>query len=64
MKQSFIYLLLFTVGVIFAISGIVPEVLLNKNIATWVLYTMLFNDGIQIGAGKSMLRYLNDLDSR
>jgi uncharacterized membrane protein YbjE (DUF340 family) len=58
MKQSFIYLLLFTVGVIFAISGIVPEVLLNKNIATWVLYTLLFFVGIQIGAGKSMFAVL------
>jgi uncharacterized membrane protein YbjE (DUF340 family) len=58
MKQSFVYLLLFVIGVTVALSGIVPEVLLNKNIATWVLYTLLFLVGIQIGAGKNLFTAL------
>lgn len=54
MKQSFLYLFLFVVGVILALSGIMPGVLLNDNIATWVLYALLFFVGIQIGAGKNL----------
>lgn len=58
MKQSFVYLLLFVVGVILALSGIIPGVLLNDNIATWVLYALLFLVGIQIGAGKNIFAAL------
>lgn len=58
MKQSFVYLLLFVVGVILALSGIMPGVLLNDNIATWVLYALLFLVGIQIGAGKNLFAVL------
>lgn len=58
MKQSFVYLLLFVIGVVLALSGIVPDVLLNKDIATWVLYTLLFLVGIQIGAGKNLFAAL------
>ncbi|MCE5179553.1 MAG: lysine exporter LysO family protein [Porphyromonadaceae bacterium] len=58
MKQSFLYLLIFVVGVILALSGIIPGVLLNANIATWVLYALLFLVGIQIGAGKNMFAAL------
>lgn len=54
MKQSFLYLFLFVVGIILALSGIMPGVLLNDNIATWVLYALLFFVGIQIGAGKNL----------
>jgi len=58
MKQSFLYLFLFVVGVILALSGIMPGVLLNDNIATWVLYALLFFVGIQIGAGKNLFAAL------
>lgn len=58
MKQSFVYLLLFVIGVVLALSEIVPDVLLNKDIATWVLYTLLFLVGIQIGAGKNLFAAL------
>ncbi|MCE5206138.1 MAG: lysine exporter LysO family protein [Porphyromonadaceae bacterium] len=54
MKQSIVYLLLFVVGVILALSGIMPDLLLNRDITTWVLYALLFLVGIQIGAGKNM----------
>lgn len=58
MKQSFVYLLLFVVGVILALSGIMPGALLNDNIATWVLYALLFLVGIQIGASKNLFAVL------
>lgn len=58
MKQSFLYLLLFVVGVILALSGIMPDVLLNDSIATWVLYALLFFVGMQIGAGKNIFAAL------
>lgn len=58
MKQSFVYLLLFVIGVVLALSGIVPEVLLKKDISTWVLYALLFLVGIQIGAGKNIFAIL------
>lgn len=58
MKQSFVYLLLFVIGVILALSGIIPDMLLNRDIATWVLYALLFLVGIQIGTGKNMFAAL------
>ena len=54
MKQSLIYLLVFAVGVILAVSNLIPDALLNDNISKWVLYTLLFFVGIQIGASKNM----------
>lgn len=54
MKQSLLYLLLFSVGVVLALFGLIPEVLLNDNISKWVLYTLLFFVGIQIGTSKNM----------
>lgn len=54
MKQSLIYLLLFAIGVVLAVIGLIPDVLLNDNISKWVLYTLLFFVGIQIGVSKNM----------
>lgn len=54
MKQSLIYLLLFAIGVVLAVLGLIPEALLNGDISKWVLYTLLFFVGIQIGVSKNM----------
>ena len=54
MKQSLIYLLVFAVGAVLAITGLIPDALLNDNISKWVLYTLLFFVGIQIGSSKNM----------
>jgi uncharacterized membrane protein YbjE (DUF340 family) len=53
MKQSLIYLLLFAAGVILALTGQLPDALLNDDISKWILYGLLF--GIQIGSGKKIL---------
>jgi uncharacterized membrane protein YbjE (DUF340 family) len=58
MKQSFLYLLLFFAGVLLALWGLIPETLLNSDIATWVLYGLLFLVGIQIGSGRNMFAVL------
>lgn len=58
MKQSFLYLLLFVAGVLLALWGFIPEILLNSDIATWVLYGLLFLVGIQIGSGRHMFAVL------
>ena len=55
MKQSLIYLLLFALGVILALWGHIPDVLLKDDISKWILYGLLFFVGGQIGSGKNML---------
>lgn len=55
MKQSLIYLLLFAAGVILALTGQLPDALLNDDISKWILYGLLFLVGIQIGNGKKIL---------
>lgn len=55
MKQSLIYLLLFALGVILALWGHIPDVLLKDDISKWILYGLLFFVGVQIGSGKNML---------
>ncbi|HHT28887.1 MULTISPECIES: lysine exporter LysO family protein [Petrimonas] len=55
MKQSLIYLLLFAAGVILALTGQLPDALLNDDISKWILYGLLFLVGIQIGSGKKIL---------
>ena len=54
MKQSLIYLLLFALGVVLALLGWIPGVLLNDDISKWILYGLLFFVGIQIGSSKNM----------
>ena len=54
MKQSLIYLLLFVLGVVLALWGHIPDVLLKDDISKWILYGLLFFVGVQIGSGKNM----------
>lgn len=54
MKQSLIYLLLFALGVVLALWGHIPDVLLKDDISKWILYGLLFFVGVQIGSGKNM----------
>ena len=54
MKQSLIYLLLFALGVILALWGHIPDVLLKDDISKCILYGLLFFVGVQIGSGKNM----------
>lgn len=56
MKQSLIYLLLFALGVVLALWGHIPDVLLKDDISKWILYGLLFFVGIQIGSGKNMFK--------
>lgn len=54
LKQSIIYLLLFAAGVLLALTGWLPQFMLNHAISKWVLYALLFFVGMQIGASKNM----------
>ena len=54
LKQSIIYLLLFAAGVLLALTGWLPQLMLNHAISKWVLYALLFFVGMQIGASKNM----------
>jgi hypothetical protein len=58
MKQTIHYLLLFTVGVVAAITGVLPEALQDDRISKGILYLLLFLVGIQIGSGRNMFRVL------
>ena len=54
MKQSFIYLFVFALGILLAFFGLLPEVLLHKSITKWVLFLLLFCVGIQIGLSEGV----------
>jgi len=58
MRQSLLYLLLFATGVVLALAGMMPKVLLESAISKWVLYLLLFLVGIQIGSGKNLFAAL------
>ncbi len=58
MKQSLIYLILFTLGLTLSLTGFIPELFLNENISKWVLFVLLFLVGLQIGSSKNMFTAL------
>lgn len=58
MKQSLIYILVFAIGMVLTMMGMMPDVLLDGDIATWVLYALLFLVGIQIGSGRNLFAAL------
>ena len=55
MKQSFIYLLFFALGIALAIPGLMPVYFIENDISKWILYLLLFFVGIQIGTNKNIL---------
>ena len=55
MKQSFIYLSFFALGVALAIPGLIPSYFIENDISKWILYSLLFFVGIQIGTNKNVL---------
>lgn len=58
MKPSLVYLLIFITGVVLALTGLIPELLLENDISKWVLFFLLFLVGVQIGSGKNMFTAL------
>lgn len=58
MKHSLFYLLFFAMGVVLALTGMMPEQLLHDDISQWVLMLLLFLVGVQIGSGKNMFTAL------
>lgn len=55
MRQSFIYLLVFVLGILLAITGSMPSFFIANDITKWILYLLLFFVGIQIGTNKNIL---------
>ena len=55
MKQSLIYLAVFALGIVLAIPGLIPIYFIENDISKWILYTLLFFVGIQIGTNKGVL---------
>lgn len=55
MKDSFLYLGIFAVGVLLALFMPIPETLLSDSISKGILYTLLFFVGIQIGLSRNLL---------
>lgn len=56
MKQSLIFLVVFALGVLLAIPGLMPIYFIENDISKWILYLLLFFVGIQIGSGKNILK--------
>lgn len=55
MKQSFIYLSVFALGVFLAIPGFIPVYFTENDISKWILFMLLFFVGIQIGSNKNIV---------
>ncbi len=56
MKQSLIYLGVFALSVLLAISGVTPQYFIENDISKWILYLLLFFVGIQIGSSKNIFK--------
>ena len=56
MKQSVIYLLVFALGIVLAITGFIPNYFVENDISKWILYLLLFFVGIQIGTNKNIFK--------
>ncbi len=56
MKQSFIYLAVFALGVMLAIPGFIPAYFIENDISKWILFALLFFVGIQIGSSRNILK--------
>ena len=54
MKQTLFFLSLFVIGIAMALSGIVPETIMNAELSKWTLYLLLFFVGIHIGSNKNI----------
>ncbi len=55
MKDSFLYLAIFAVGIVLALYAPIPDILLSDNVSKGILYALLFFVGIQIGLSKNLL---------
>ena len=55
MKQSFIYLLVFALGILLTITDYMPSFFIANDITKWIFYLLLFFVGIQIGTNKNIL---------
>ena len=58
MKDSFVIVGVFIVGLLSSYYGILYELLLNDNFSTYILYLLMFIVGISIGADKESLSIL------
>ena len=56
MKQSVVYLLVFALGIMLAITGFIPSYFVENDISKWILYLLLFFVGIQIGTNKNIFK--------
>ncbi len=56
MKQSVVYLSVFALGIVLAITGFIPSYFVENDISKWILYLLLFFVGIQIGTNKNIFK--------
>ena len=61
MKQSVIYLLVFALGIVLAITGFIPNYFVENDISKWILYLLLFFVGIQIGTNKNIFKVIKSV---
>lgn len=61
MKQSLIYLSVFALGVMLAIPGFIPVYFIENDISKWILFTLLFFVGIQIGTSRNILKVVKSV---
>jgi uncharacterized membrane protein YbjE (DUF340 family) len=64
MKDSLFYLAVFAIGLVLALLGLLPDVLLSAGISQWILYGLLFFVGIQIGSSKGAFLAIRSIGSR
>jgi len=62
MKDSLLIVLFFALGLIASFYKWVPEFLLNHDISSWILYTLMFIVGIGIGSDKEALNTIRKIN--
>lgn len=64
MKGSLIVLTLFVAGIAIGISGILPEASISANLTEWLLYALVLQIGLSLGAGGNLRRVVSELSPR
>lgn len=58
MKESLLIVMFFVVGLLLSYFGFIPELMLNPEISTYVLYLLLLVVGFSVGCDKESLKIL------
>ncbi len=64
MKSSLIILSFFAAGILFSMTNILPEWLLNKNLSSYALYLLMLIVGVGVGSDRAIVGIVRQMNVR